>query len=223
MRRFITSALVAAALAGPSLANADGDAGLYARLFGGINFLNDTDFNVLGAVNVDNEYDEGFVVGGALGYDYGKIWSFGGVRTEVELSYRENDIDVHSVSALGGDQPSSTGDVSSTALMANAYNDFHNQTAFTPYLGGGIGYAWSDMSDFGIAAIPNVLDDDDSGFAWQLGAGVNYAINKMLSLSVDYRYLNTDIDVTSSAAAGSTGSEVDSDNHTVSFGIRYRY
>ncbi|MGR8949504.1 MAG: outer membrane protein [Gammaproteobacteria bacterium] len=223
MRHFITPALLAASLAGPSMANADSDAGLYSRLFGGINFLDDTDFNVLGTVKVDNEYETGFVVGGALGYDYGKIWSLGGVRSEVELSYRENDIDVHSVSALGGDQPSSTGDASSTALMFNAYNDFHNQTAVTPYLGAGIGYAWADMSDFGIAAIPNVLDDDDSGFAWQLGAGVNYAMNKVLTLSVDYRYLNTDIDVTSSPAAGSTGSEVDLDNHTVSFGIRYSY
>ena len=223
MRRILATAVLLGATGFAANAAADGHTGPYASISGGINFLDDSDFDVLGTVDVDNEYDTGFVVAGAIGNNYGEIWSLGSVRTELELSYRENDIDVHDVTALGGELPGSTGEASTTALMVNVFNDFHNDTAFTPYLGAGIGYAWSDLDDYGVAAIPSVLDDDDSGFAWQLIAGVSYAVNDAVSLTADYRYFNADADVTSTPGTGSTSSDVDLDSHVIQFGLRYSF
>lgn len=221
MRRILAYTLAAAVFV-PAAASAQTQ-GVYLGLGGGLNFLGDSDLDVLGNVNVDNEYDTGYALSGTVGYDYGQVWQYGGLRSELELSYRENDIDGHDVAALGGAQPGSTGDAATTALMLNGYHDFSTGTPFRPYIGAGVGYAWSSLSDYGIQAIPNVLDDDDSGFAWQLIGGVGYDVTSNVTLSVDYRYFSTSADVTSSAATGSTDSEVDLDSHTVMLGLRYRF
>ncbi len=223
MRNILIATAFGALVAIPAAAMAQDDSGVYVGIAGGVNMLSDSDFDVLGTVDVDNEYETGFAVSGAVGYDFGNVWQLGGVRTELELSYRENDIDDHDVAALGGDQPGSTGEASTIALMVNALHDFDTGSAITPYIGGGVGYAWNDLSDYGIAAIPNVLDEKDSGFAWQLIAGIGYELSPQATVGIDYRYFSTSADVTSSAAAGSTGSDVDLDSHTVMAGFRYRF
>ena len=223
MRKTCLGAALSALIIAPTAAMAQDGSGVYAGIAGGANFLTDSDFDVLGTVDVDNEYDLGFAVSGAVGYDFGKVWELGGFRTELELSYRENSIDTHNVAALGGDQPGSKGDASSLALMVNALHDFDTGSPVTPYLGGGIGYAWNDLDNYGIDAVPDVLNDDDSGFAWQLIAGVGYDLSPQATISVDYRYFSTSADVTSSAATGGTSSDVDLDSHTVMFGLRYRF
>ena len=223
MKKVVTAAVLASAALFPTAVSAQSQQGFYGGFSGGGNFVEDSDLDVLGSVNVDNEYETGWAISGALGYDYGKVWRFGGLRSEIELSYRENDIDTHRVAALGGDQPGSTGEVSTFAIMLNGMHDFDTGTAFTPYVGGGIGYAWNDLSDYGIAAIPNVLDDDDSGFAWQLIAGVGYAFTPRATVTLDYRYFSTEADVTSSAATGRTSSDVELDSHTIMLGLRYQF
>jgi hypothetical protein len=49
--------------------------GWYFSAFGGANWLDDTSFNIdpAGPAIVDNDYDTGFVVGGAIGYDVDSI------------------------------------------------------------------------------------------------------------------------------------------------------
>jgi outer membrane autotransporter protein len=221
----ITLAVALAVLAVPGTAAAQGqdDGGLYLGLGAGANFLDDTDFGIAGPATVDNEYDTGFALSGQLGYDTGRVWQYGSLRGELELSYRENEIDQHSVTALGGAQPGSTGEASTTALMANVFHDFETGSPIVPYVGGGLGYAWSDLEGYGIQAVPNVLDDDDSGFAWQLGAGVGYELTSSATISLDYRYFSTSADVETSAATGSVGDEVDLDSHTVMVGVRYGF
>jgi outer membrane autotransporter protein len=210
-----------ALLAVPSAAAAQSDdgAGFYLGVSGGLNFLSDTEIDTaLGAV--DNEYDGGFVLSGQAGYDSGRIWQYGSLRGELELSYRENEIDQH---VLGGTSlPGSTGTASATALMANLFHDFETGTPLTPYVGGGIGYAWNELDNFGVTGL-DVLDDDDSGFAWQLGAGLGFAVTEQATVSLDYRYFSTSADLKTTAAAGSVGNQVDLDSHTVMLGLRYRF
>jgi hypothetical protein len=62
---------------------------------------------------------------------------------------------------------SDDGSVQTWALMANAWFDLKNDTEFTPYIGGGVGYA---ISKFQGGA---VYDGVDGNFAWQMGVGVN--------------------------------------------------
>ncbi len=107
--------------------------------------------------------------------------------------------------------------------MVNALHDFETGGPITPYIGGGLGIAWVDLDDYGIAAVPNVLDDDDSAFAWQVIAGVGYEVTPRATISLDYRYFSTEADVTTSAATGSVSNDVDLDNHTLMIGLRYRF
>lgn len=222
MRKPILAAVLGVAVAFPVSASAQ-EPGFYVGLGGGLNLLSDSDFDILGSVNVDNDYDPGFVISGTAGYDFGNVWKYGGLRGEAELSYRENDIDTHNVAALGGDQPGSTGEASTMAIMLNALHDFETGTRFRPYLGGGVGFAWNDLDNYGIRAVPNVLDDDDSGFAWQLIAGVGYDLTDNVVIAADYRYFSTNADVTSSAATGSQSNDVDLDSHSVMLSVRYRF
>ena len=218
--RAITWMAALALLAVPSAAAQSGDgAGFYLGASGGLNFLSDSEIDT-GLGTVDNEYDGGFVLSGQAGYDSGRIWQYGSLRGELELSYRENEIDQH---VLGGnDLPGSTGTASTTALMANLFHDFETGTPLTPYVGGGIGYAWSELDNYGVTGL-DVLDDDDSGFAWQLGAGLGFAVSEQATVSLDYRYFSTSADVDTTAAAGSVGSDVNLDSHTVMLGLRYRF
>lgn len=74
--------------------------------------------------------------------------------------------------------------------MVNGYYDFDIESAFTPYVGGGIGIANVSINDLAVLGIP-LADDDDTVFAYQFGAGVGYEISPTLTLTADYRYFAT--------------------------------
>jgi opacity protein-like surface antigen len=93
----------------------------------------------------------------------------------------------------------------STILLWNAYYDIRTGTAFTPYLGGGAGFAVnqltrsSNSADTGPTGNFNVSDRTTRiNFAGAAMAGLTYDINSIVSLDVGYRYLyigGTDIDL----------------------------
>ncbi len=84
----------------------------------------------------------------------------------------------------------------STILLMNAYYDIRTGTAFTPYLGGGLGFAVnqltrsSNSTDTGTTGNFNVSDRTTRiKFAGAAMAGLTYDINSFVSLDVGYRYL----------------------------------
>ncbi len=84
----------------------------------------------------------------------------------------------------------------STILLWNAYYDFRTGTAFSPYVGGGLGFAVnqltrSDSSTDGGATGGLEVSDRTTrvNFAGAAMAGVTYDINSIVSLDVGYRYL----------------------------------
>lgn len=94
---------------------------------------------------------------------------------------------------------SDEGSVQTWALMANAWFDLKNDTEFTPYIGGGVGYA---ISKFDGGA---VYDGVDGNFAWQMGVGVNVAVSEETSLGVGYRYFDAgEVKVDMPTPSGST-------------------
>ena len=213
-------AAVAVSLPASAVAQQDG---FYASLSSGLNFLDDSDFDIAGGVEVENQYDTGFAISGAIGYATAPVWDFGSLRLEGEISYRQNDIDVHSVAALGGDQPGSTGEATSLAFMANVYHDFLPGSDFRPYIGAGLGLASIEFSDYGIAAVPDVLDDDDTAFAYQLIAGASYSFTLQLAATIDYRFFSAEPELETSAATGSVSNDVDYNSQTSMVGLRYTF
>jgi opacity protein-like surface antigen len=93
----------------------------------------------------------------------------------------------------------------STILLMNAYYDFRTGTAFSPYVGGGVGFAVNQLtrssSSTDSGAQPDVSVSDRTtriNFAGAAMAGITYDINSIVSLDVGYRYLyigGTDIDL----------------------------
>ncbi len=173
----------------------------------GVCFLDDATLSEEGVpCTIDTEFDTGMVIEGAVGYDFGMF------RAEVEIGYRKNDID--EFSALGG-SASGDGDFDALSLMANGYLDLENQTAFTPYIGAGIGSAKVSVNDMSIGGIL-LGDEDDSVFAYQFGVGVGYSATESLIIDLAYKYFATsdpDFDPV----------EAEYDSHNISIGIRYTF
>jgi opacity protein-like surface antigen len=79
---------------------------------------------------------------------------------------------------------SGSGSIRTFAIMANVWYDIPMSEGITPYIGGGIGYAENEV-EHGL-----VMNGTEGGFAWQLGAGANFAISDKMSIGVGYRYMD---------------------------------
>lgn len=148
----------------------------------------------------DGVLDNAAAFAGAAGYRFNP-----NVRIEGELSYRKNDA---SEDVLGVPV---TGNTKITTAMVNGWYDFANDSAFTPYIGGGLGVAHGSAK---ATALGVTVKESDSALVWQAGAGVGYALNDQVALTADYRYLDT-----------STFDDIGADYraHEVRAGVRYSF
>src|SRR4029077_9330412 len=143
-----------------------------------------------GPVGLDPSFkakmDVGFGVSVSAGYEGLFIPEF---RVEGEINYHSNQIDTVTSSFLPSPHSfGATGSIDSIGLMVNGYYDFLNSSAWTPYLGGGIGAAQLAVSDAGIPALSSFTASDHNWqFAYQGIAGVRYSFTPSISASLDYR------------------------------------
>jgi outer membrane immunogenic protein len=139
----------------------------------GIVFLNDADFHVAGESG-EFSFDPGIALVGAIGQTFGE-----GMRAEVELGYRTNDVDKVKINGWGTAYYNGSADISTLSLMANGYYDFKPRSAFSPFIGGGVGFANVDGNG------------DDTVFAYQLMLGGSWTLDNRLFLDLQYRYFAT--------------------------------
>ncbi len=165
-------------------------------------------------VKSDMEFDTGYLLGAAIGYDFGQF------RLEGEFEYRFHDIDKWKDITINGinlGDASGDGDVRALSFLVNGFIDFSSDSPLTPYVGVGIGFATIDMNDVEIEDV-SLGDDDDNVFAYQLAAGVAYAVNPYMSLDLGYRYFATsDPEFDDFEAEGEYGS------HNISLAVRYSF
>lgn len=203
MRRILLASSALAVLASISQAQAASD--MYVSVLGGANFLKS--HSAVDASTVDNitgfdfDPDTGFVVGGAIGTSLSN-WAKG-LRVELEASYRRNDIGGHWFD--DADIPTTTdttagsidANMSTFAIMANAWYDIDVGWKIRPYVGGGVGWgrtrydaAFVETTDDGTpdSDVAGVVTGENSGFAWQLGLGFNYQVAPDVDLGLGYRY-----------------------------------
>ena len=224
-RTAILLATAAAVLAPPALAR---DGAVYAGAEFGAMKANDSDIDVNGvedAVTVDYDWDFPDEAGwdGSLfvGYD------FGGFRVEGEASMKSADIDQYSSNIVfPGGAPAGTnipavGDTDVQAFMLNAMGDFGDDDGVSFFIGGGVGWAKVDFDGFGaFDNQPAFLDDDDSGFAWQVFAGARQAISDTVDVHFKYRYFRTNgLDI----EAGVNDIETNWASHSFLGGISFNF
>jgi opacity protein-like surface antigen len=156
----------------------------------------DTVFN--NAFGID--YNRGIDIDVIGGYD------FGAFRIEGELGYKRAKFDEMEISSgfitglntalnlpAGAEDPDTPGDpalvagdfdldgkISIRSAMVNALADFGDDDGLGFYAGGGFGRAWAKQ-----------LGESDHAWAWQLIAGVRYAITPTIDLGLKYRYFRT--------------------------------
>jgi opacity protein-like surface antigen len=186
-----------------SPANAEG---LYVSVFGGPNFQQDSsgvNFGTFSGDDATTSYaesaDTGFVLGAAVGARLDR-WA-NGLRSELEVSYRRNDVSGEWYNYTDAGEDSATGTIgantSTFAIMANLWYDFDVAWKAKPYVGAGVGWARSSL-DVGVAVTDEsfccgyngseTFSDEQSGFAWMLGAGVNYEVSPGVDVGIGYRF-----------------------------------
>ena len=244
-RAALYAALPLAALLSSPLA-AQPVSGLYIGGGGGLNLTQDSDIDVSGPLGRSLQasgigrtgsakFDNGYVGVLSLGYGFGN-----GFRTELEGNFRQNNVD--SISGFGGlgRVGSSGGHQNTYGVMANAFYDFNvgdlfgTGIAVTPYIGAGVGYAWTNWNGvrFSTPTTRTVIDDTDGQFAYQGIAGAAFPIAAVpgLSLTAEYRFFGTlspemDVRTTSFPSGVSTRgkAEVENLNHSFLVGLRYAF
>jgi outer membrane protein OmpA-like peptidoglycan-associated protein len=236
--KFKQALLAATVLALPLAAQAQPVSGVYIGAGAGYNYMQDADIEAsapfrVGASTVgkmSSEFENGF--GGVISVGYG----FGnGLRAEIEGNYRQNDVDT--LKAAGSTQTGIGGTARSYGAMANALYDFNFGLPVVPYIGGGVGYVWTDYDTVrSRATFPGgstvTLDDKDGQFAYQGIAGLAFPIAAVpgLSVTAEYRFLGTldpDMKGTSTnVTTGATGRvkfETENFNHSAFLGLRYAF
>lgn len=81
-------------------------------------------------------------------------------------------------------------DLSQVPMLVNVVFSLPNETGFVPYVGGGVGGAFSVLYADYFALGPNTADGSfsDVVFAWQGFAGLRYDFNENMSLGATYKY-----------------------------------
>lgn len=139
----------------------------YVGIYGGANWD-----DVLTHPVVDSQ--RGYVMGGVLGTD---IPAVPGLYVEADMSYRGNEVDV-----LGGKIKA---DHDTFALLGNVlYQIPVSLGPVHPYalVGAGYGHAAATFEDV------HILSLESSGFAWQIGGGLNARVTDGVTVGLGYRY-----------------------------------
>jgi len=189
------------------------------------------------------DFSEGGVGVLSLGYGFGN-----GFRAEVEGSYRYNELDkLGGFPGRNGGAASSSfrnfdGEIQQYGVMANVFYDFQlpqwfptMPVAVVPYIGGGVGYIWTDIDAKGTRQVATgntvSINDTVGQFAYQGIAGLAFPITSVpgLSITAEYRYtgtLQSDFGGRVSTPTGQTVSRGDFEidqahNHSALIGVRY--
>ena len=136
----------------------------------------------------DLGYENDLALSGAIGLIGGQY------RSELEFSHQKNDLNnvefmgVEIDPALAG----LSGDTSLNSGLVNAYYDFETRfTRVSPYISGGMGFASADLQfSFDDGVSQESVSDDDTVFAYQLGAGIGFAVTDMITIDLRYRYFS---------------------------------
>ena len=192
MRKFaIAVALSSTVIATPALAR---NGAWYVGGDFGAMIVEDINFDIgatKNAATVDFDYGGDGDIN--VGYDFGMF------RLEAEGAYKTADVDsIQSTIDLPGSfgrdfDPAGGGKASALSFMINGMLDFGDDDGVSGFVGGGAGWArvkFSNVRTF--ENVPAFLDDKDSGFAWQLFAGVRTAVSRNVDVSLKYRFFNVD-------------------------------
>ncbi|MEX9217118.1 outer membrane protein [Providencia rettgeri] len=177
--------------------------------------------------------------GVAIGYDFYDAYSLP-IRAEFDIMMRGKASSDYSLGTSSYGIPGTSGywesedaknDVTLNTFMVNAYYDFRNSTAFTPYVSVGLGmaslkhkakYEYTEISY--LPSSREFYSDSKSktatNFAWSLGVGTQYSFNDNLALDLSYRYLDAG---KSDVSDDGSKSKIKVRTNDIMLGVVYRF
>lgn len=111
-------------------------------------------------------------------------------------------------------------DVQTESLLFSVYFEPFTFKKITPYIGGGVGCTWIDLSTYDTEVAGS---RDDANFTWHAEAGLQYELTDHFGVKVGYRYL--DIGKVDCPLDGGTAGNFTADMNLqeVIFGVRYTF
>lgn len=135
----------------------------------------------------DVHFEHGFVGGLVTGYSFAN-----GFRPELGLDYRRNGLNRVITGGLAFNDIGGHEDFYSA--MGNIWYDIKRPSGVFsvvhPYLGGGIGWGRLSLRNPSVSGVGGP-SSFDSALTWQGGAGVGFDVTRNLTLSADYRHVQT--------------------------------
>lgn len=194
MRKLVLGmAMASSALASPALAR---DGQWYVELGAGPMIVEDIDFDIGSASDaISADVDRGWDAGGVVGYDFGPF------RLEAEASYRQADLESLTSGTVGipavgpglnTGRFDANGELNVLSFMLNGLLDFGDDDSLQGFVGGGVGVARTDIDGTIQASSAGAFDDSDTGFAWQVLAGVRAPLTETIDVGLRYRLFNAD-------------------------------
>lgn len=185
---------------------------VYLEVSPGVSVLSDSDIRGSGSSpNFKANFDVGYVFGAAVGFRL-----YEDFRIEVNASYRNTAIEKNG-RGVGGR-------ILLFSVMTNVYYDIDFGIPIKPYLGVGIGNGFVDV-DILERSGTSVSNNKTTQFAWNVMAGIGYALSENFDLSAGYRYLGT-TDAKFDAVFEDTDVgtfDVEIDFHEFLLGLRYTF
>ena len=169
--------------------------------------------------------DEDYVYSGKMDFSdnvWGGSFAYGvkanDVRAELEVNLKQDAEKKVSGLDEDGDAYSQKLTVENQSVMLNAYYDINTGSKLTPYVGGGIGIAHlkGSIKEDGLTE-----SKSKTNFAWQIGAGVSYALTDNVAIDAGYRYTDAG-DVKITDEDGISG-KFESKSHEFLLGARYAF
>ena len=203
----LAAALATSALASPALARDDS---WYVGVDAGVLLVEDQNmtFSPATAAAVPSvDYHKGYDFDANIGYD------FGGFRLEAEAAYKRAKIDL--------DETGFGGASSALSFMLNGLLDFGPDDGLQGFVGGGVGVSRGKVAS-------DIVNDSDTGFAWQAIAGVRYPVTNNVDVSLKYRFFNQDdigLIPAYASAYGPAGADVSTKlrTHSLLLGLTYNF
>lgn len=201
--------LIAAVTLFPSVALAQN---FYLSLRGGPGFTSDTLDGPLILGREDLAFSTGVTGGAAFGY----AWAMG-LRAELEAGV------MYAPVKTDGGVPID-GEFTNYLVMVNAFYDLKFFGPVKPYVGVGVGGAiiHEDRSIF--AERLNrffQLEEEREAFAYQARAGIAYEVNKLIDVSLGYRFVHID-----GGERSPGGFKIETDaihNHSIELGVTFKF
>lgn len=165
---------------------------MYTTVNGGWGKLTDSTFHLpVGFVAapkhpIDVGFNSGLLISGGIGYDFGNI------RAEGVIQYQKNQVNTLTIPGYWAD---GGGHVTNESFMLNGYYDISPHSRICPFFTAGVGVdrvkvinlsAWNNTP-----SAVNLGSSDDTVFAWQVGAGLAFAVSEQASVDITYRYFGT--------------------------------